>query len=166
MILFYSRVKLKSALSVMNWLHLGLFLFLVYIVVQNGFAVKEGFEMKDLIEQSYLSDVKFVSAYVGPFIGDMYTTLRAKNNDTTIVDIPFDTRLKNGDPHLSDALLPIARQQVISWIDSFNAQCAIKYKIADLVEFRKRNDLEYNKNLDNSLTVNLVADGNINSYIL
>jgi len=150
----------------MNWLHLGLFLFLIYIVVQNGFAVKESFAMKDANEESYIFDVTFVKAYVGPFLGDIYTTLRAKNFNTTVEEVPYSWKLTPGDKNLTDGLLPLARAQVISWIDSFDTNCNVKYSAADLLDFKKKNDLEYVKNADNSLTVNLVSDGVSTSYVL
>src|SRR5437868_6424890 len=70
--------------------------------------------------EEYYQDIRNINSYVGPYIGEIYTYLRAKYFDpeNNVSLQPYFQPAGVNDPTLADPLLPIARAQIKAWIDS------------------------------------------------
>ncbi len=142
--------------------------FLMFYKQSHGI---EGFASTVPIEitaNDYAQDVRVVASYVGPYIGEIYTYLRNMYSDASknsVLPI-FYQPTSDADPTLKDPLLPIARKQVKSWIDSAKAQMVKRYGENFINGAKAQNDLRYDELGNGILHVVLVQNGQTGTFIL
>ena len=90
-------------------------------------------------DDEYIREVRNVASYVGPYIGEIYLYLRNKYH----ISIPMFKPGGVNDPTLADPLLPIARTQIKSWIDSSKLRIKQKYGEAMLARLQPQYDIAY-----------------------
>ena len=120
-------------------------------------------------QSDYISDVRNVVGTVGPYVGDVYSYLRNKYSQpgsTNVAPVAYRPQSKT-DPTLNDPFLPIARTQIKAWINSSRAQWQKKYPVIDLLDWRKKFDLNYDEDpVTNQIAVTHVYDGKATEYIV
>ena len=108
-------------------------------------------------EENYIQEVKVMHSYIGPFIGEIYNYLRDRYAPGTKMYIP-----QNGEG-AKDPMLPLARSQITSWIDSAKTRISQQY---DVQKYNKNWDLSYIHNKDGTIGVTSVENGVIRKYIV
>ena len=120
----------------------------------------------EVLTQQYKQEVRVTASYVGPYIGEIYSYLRAKYNDP-LGTLPLSFQPTSGaDPVLKDPLLPIARSQVRAWIDTATEKLTKTYGKAFLSEAVKHYSLTYSVEADGVLKVTYVDNAVPQTYIL
>lgn len=117
--------------------------------------------------REYEQDVRVLASYVGPYIGEIYAYLRAKYSDPGTMSSPSGYQPNKEDQvTLSDSLLPIARTQVTSWIDSARKMMLKKYGAVFLDAVKVKHNLTYEINEKGVLRVLWTKNGVLQSYIM
>ena len=122
----------------------------------------------EMMLQSYIQEVRFIASYVGPYLGEIYTYLRAKYADPAS-GIPMPMYYQPQTPNdavLKDPLLSIARTQVKSWIDSEKARLSKVYDEVFLRDARRLYDLSYTEGANGVVTVTMIDKGQPQTYIV
>lgn len=118
-------------------------------------------------EDEYAQDVRNIASYVGPYIGEIYLYLRAKYYSAPLMKTgPMFEPGGINDPTLADPLLPIARAQVKSWIDSSKLRMKAKFGQEFMDMLRSKWDLSYKQVANNVLEVTYVENGKSATYIV
>ena len=120
-----------------------------------------------LTEEEYNQEIRNVAAYVGPYIGEIYLYLRAKYYSAPTMQAgPMFKPGGINDPTLADPLLPIARSQVKSWIDSTKMRLKTKFG-QDLMDLWKSKwDISYKQAANGVIEVTNVDNGKSATYVL
>lgn len=120
-----------------------------------------------LTESEYIQDVKNLASYVGPYIGEIYLYLRDKYS--AVKNDPMPPMFQPGtvaDPTLADPLLPIARAQIKSWLDSGKLRLRQKYTDAVLQQLSTTWDIRYTMQNEGVLQVTYVQNGKPSVYLV
>ena len=121
----------------------------------------------EILAGQYAQDVRVLASYVGPYLGEIYNYLRVKYNDpVTGIPPPLEYLPTDNDVALQDPLVPKARAQVRSWIDSASQRFVKTYGSAFLSEAKKHFNLAYEVKGDNVLHITLTDDGTSQTFIL
>jgi hypothetical protein len=118
-------------------------------------------------DEEYIQDIRNMSSYVGPYIGEIYLYLRAKYYDP-IKSIP-GSMYKPGsitDPTLADPLLPIARTQIKAWIDTGKLRMKQKYGDTMITRLQPNWDLNYIQTTNGTIEVTHIENGKSATYIV
>ena len=118
--------------------------------------------------EEYYSDIRNLNSYVGPYIGEIYSYLRAKYFDPekNVSLGPLFQPSGLSDPTLADPLLPIARLQIKSWIDSAKLLMKKKYDPEFLAEHAPKQDIFYEETPEKVLRVIHVKNGEAMTYLV
>lgn len=114
-------------------------------------------------ETDYIQDIRNTAAFVGPYIGEIYLYLRAKYSQDKV---PMFVPGSINDPTLADPLLPIARMQIKSWIDSNYLRMKNKYGEELMNDFGKSWNLTYTENANGVIEVSYLQKGQKSLYIV
>lgn len=116
-------------------------------------------------EGEYIQDVKNMAAYVGPYIGEIYLHLRSKYFSEHKKGAMFQPGGID-DPTLADPLLPIARTQIKSWIDSNKLRFKTKYSDVFLQKMVPLWDLSYEQKQNGIIEVTYTQNGKKSVYVV
>jgi len=119
-----------------------------------------------ITEDEYVADIREMSSYVGPYIGEIYLYLRGKYSDPIKPKGPMFAPGSVSDPTLADPLLPIARSQIKAWIDSAKMQMTKKYGQAMMARMQSNWDLSYTQTTDGVMQVVHNENGKSSTYLV
>jgi hypothetical protein len=97
----------------------------------------------DVTFDEYIGDIKVMAAFVGPYVGDVYSYLRTRVKSSPPMYIPSSLSENDG-----DHLLKLARHEIKQWIDSSRANIELKYSPEFLAKYRTQWDLFYKESND------------------
>lgn len=119
-------------------------------------------------EEEYIQEIRVLSSYVGPYISEIYSYLRAKyfNPEKNITLPPNFQPAGITDPTLSDPLLPIARAQIKGWIDSAKLRMETKFPREIKFKMATRFDVRYQETPEKVLKVTHVDNGKETVYLV
>ena len=105
-------------------------------------STKEAFQDLPGSRPDYIREIRNLSALVGPYIGETYSYLRTKymnvGNPASIHFVPGPDH-----PSLKDPALPLARQHLKSWIDSWKSNMRTRFDPTVLEDMSKVYDISY-----------------------
>lgn len=113
----------------------------------------------------YVQDIRNAASYVGPYIGEIYLYLRAKYYAEGKTGPMFQPG-SISDPTLADPLLPIARAQIKSWIDSNRLRIRNKFGADFSSKMEPLWDLSYVERNGGVLEVVYVENGKRSVYFI
>ncbi len=119
-------------------------------------------------KDEYIQEIRNLSSYVGPYIGDLYSYLRAKYFDPE-KNVSLGPRFQPAainDPTLADPLMPIARSQIRSWIDSWKLRMKKKYGDTFIADMKTKYDLDYLETDTKVLKIVYVDNGTESVYLV
>lgn len=146
---------------------------LVFLLTVGVFSNRiEGFSSvmlpHELTMHEYIQEVRVLASYVGPYIGEIYSFLRVKyaNPDKNLPMPPYYQPMADTDITLKDPLLPMARAQIVAWLDSANVKFVKRYGADFLAAAKQSYSLEYKVQTDDVLHVTMTEDGVSQTYIV
>jgi hypothetical protein len=118
-------------------------------------------------EDEYIQEIKTMVSYIGPYVGEIYLYLRAQYHSApTMRTGPMFKPASEEDPTLTDPLLPLARTQIKSWIDSAKLRLEKKYPQKFIDTMRHKWDLSYKQETNGILRITHVENGVTNAYLV
>ena len=117
--------------------------------------------------QQYFQDIRVLSSYVGPYIGEIYLYLRGKYFDPVLNKSlpPYYKPEDVSDPTLGDPLLPIARTQIKSWIDTSKLRLLDRYGEEFIKKYSEKSDIYYTESAS-VLKVTYIENGKSSTYLI
>lgn len=118
--------------------------------------------------EQYYQDIRVLSSYVGPYIGEIYLYLRGKYFDS-VRNRSLPPYFRPGDindPTLADPLLPLARTQIKSWIDTSKLRLADRYGKDFVDKYKEIADISYIETPEKVLKVTYIENGNATTYLI
>lgn len=156
-------------ISGINNLTIVLFAVLVFVAWLFTNRVEKFTTAMIVTDDEYIQDVKNTASYVGPYIGEIYLYLRGKYHTQDVLHPGTGPMFQPGsinDPTLSDPILPIARTQIKSWIDSAKLRMKDKYGEAMVTRLKPLYDITYTVAANGILQVINIFNGKAATYLV
>jgi|SRR6478609_4353206 len=116
-------------------------------------------------ESEFIQDIRNEASYVGPYVGEIYLYLRAKYFSNDKRGVMFQPGGID-DPTLADPLLPIARTQIKSWIDSNKLRLKDKYGEDFINRMTPTWNLSYEQKPNGVISITYVENGKKATYVI
>ena len=151
---------------------LGILIAVIFVTIYLS-KKKEKFQglefAKPIVTKNeYIQEIRNLSSYVGPYVGEVYSYLKAKyfDSEKNISLGPNFQPAALNDPTLADPLLPIARSQIRSWIDSHKLKMKSKYGDLFVDEMKPQYDLDYLETNTKVLKIVYIENGKESIYLV
>lgn len=139
-----------------------------YVLYKAYTKLTEGFTVSTTYRQTeWITDVRFLIGYIGPYLTQAYMYLRAmysdglRNRPMPPLYIP-----QKQDASLKDPNLQFVRSQIKNFVNTWFEQIKLKYSAAEIETFGRLWNLTYNENADGTLTVVFTRNGQSQSFLV